>query len=131
MDAATAEFNLTHFEDSANRTHLETIMSRFKPKEILHEKSGLSPATLRVLRNTASSDCTWTALKSDEFLEPDECVCRLTELFQESGGQIPQVFRSFNNKLETMQALGGLLWYLKQLNLDKDLLTCKNVLVRI
>ncbi|KAA1083414.1 DNA mismatch repair protein msh6 [Puccinia graminis f. sp. tritici] len=127
MDAATAEFNLTHFEDSANRTHLETIMSRFKPKEILHEKSGLSPATLRVLRNTASSDCTWTALKSDEFLEPDECVCRLTELFQESGGQIPQVFQSFNNKLETMQALGGLLWYLKQLNLDKDLLTCKNV----
>ncbi|OAV92014.1 hypothetical protein PTTG_03580 [Puccinia triticina 1-1 BBBD Race 1] len=129
MDAATAEFNLTHFEDSANRTHLETIMSRFKPKEILHEKSGLSPATLRVLRNTASSDCTWTALKSDEFSEPEECVCRLTELFQESGGQIPEVFKSFNSKVETMQALGGLLWYLKQLNLDKDLLTCKNVKV--
>ncbi|PLW16065.1 hypothetical protein PCANC_15356 [Puccinia coronata f. sp. avenae] len=129
MDAATAEFNLTHFEDSANRTHLETIMSRFKPKEILHEKSGLSPASLRVLRNTASSDCTWTALKSDEFLEPEECVCRLTELFQESGAKIPEVFQSFNNKLETMQALGGLLWYLKQLNLDKDLLTCGNVKV--
>ncbi|KAH9462252.1 hypothetical protein MJO28_002962 [Puccinia striiformis f. sp. tritici] len=129
MDAATAEFNMTHFEDSASRTHLETIMSRYKPKEILHEKSGLSPASLRVLRNTASSDCTWTALKTDEFLEPEECLCRLTELFHESGGEIPEVIQSFNDKLETMQALGGLLWYLKQLNLDKDLLTCKNVKV--
>lgn len=129
MDAATAEFNLSHFEDSANRTHLETIMSRFKPKEILHEKSGLSSASLRVLRNTASSDCTWTALKSEEFLELEECVCRLAELFQESGGQIPETIQSFYNKVETIQALGGLLWYLRQLNLDKDLLTCKNVKV--
>ncbi|MBW0479747.1 hypothetical protein O181_019462 [Austropuccinia psidii MF-1] len=127
MDAATAEFNLTHFEDSANRTHLETIMSRFKPKEILYEKSGLSTATLRILRNIAPNDCTWTALKPDEFLDVDECVCRFTELFQDKGNEIPAIIQSFYSKLETMQAFGGLLWYLKQLNLDNDLLTCKNI----
>ncbi|CAH7683992.1 muts domain V-domain-containing protein [Phakopsora pachyrhizi] len=127
MDAATAEFNLSQFEDSTNRVNLETIMSRYRPKEILHERSCLSPATLRVLRNSASSDCTWTALKSDEFLDKDECVSRLEEIFQENGTVVPEVITSLYSNTDIMQALGGLMWYLKQLNLDKDLLTCKNM----
>lgn len=129
LDASTAEFNLSHFDDSANRTHLETIMSRFRPKEIVHEKAGLSTSTMRVLKNIASSDCTWTALKNDEFLEIDECLSRLSELFGEAKKKIPEAISSFHSKPETMMALGGLLWYLGQLNLDKELLSCDNVKV--
>ncbi|KAG0139481.1 hypothetical protein CROQUDRAFT_54664 [Cronartium quercuum f. sp. fusiforme G11] len=129
LDASTAEFNLSHFDDSANRTHLETIMSRFRPKEIVHEKGTLSTATMRVLKNSASSDCTWTALKPDEYLDIEECLSRLSELFGEAGKKIPQAITSFHAKPETMMALGGLIWYLGQLNLDKELLTCDNVKV--
>lgn len=104
-------------------------MSRFRPKEIVHEKGTLSIATMRVLKNNASADCTWTALKPDEFLNPVECLSRLTEVFGDAHKKLPPAISSFQSKPETMMALGGLVWYLGQLNLDKELLTCDNVYV--
>ncbi|KAH9811473.1 hypothetical protein DFH28DRAFT_1179906 [Melampsora americana] len=92
-----------------------------KDTKIVHKKGGLSTSTMRVLKNIASSDCTWTALETDEYLKIDECLSRLSDLFGEVKKSITEVISSFYSKPETMMALGGLLWYLGQLNLDREL----------
>ncbi|KAH9815805.1 hypothetical protein DFH28DRAFT_927714 [Melampsora americana] len=82
---------------------------------------------MRVSKNIASSDCTWTALETDEYLQIDECLSRLSDLFGEVKKSITEAISSFHSKPETMMALGGLLWYLGQLNLDRELLSCDDV----
>ena len=73
LDASTAEFSLSAFEDDASRTQIETLIRQLKPKEIIHEKANLSVSTLRMLRSSLSVDCQWTALKAGtEFLRPED-----------------------------------------------------------
>ena len=52
VDAATAEFQLSTFEDDISRTQLETLIRQHKPKELIHEKGNLTVSTLRVLRSS-------------------------------------------------------------------------------
>ncbi|KAK4705468.1 DNA mismatch repair protein MSH6, partial [Phenoliferia sp. Uapishka_3] len=141
LDASTAEFSLSQFSDDASRTHLETIIRQLKPKEIIHEKGNLSVSTLRLLRNSVGVDCQWTALKAGtEFLRGEETKRELRKLFaggdgegmevdeegQEEDKGVPENIRVMYEKEIAMSALGGMIWYLRQLNLDSDLVTAKN-----
>ncbi|KAH9808693.1 hypothetical protein DFH28DRAFT_1192787 [Melampsora americana] len=82
-----------------------------------------------LLFNVIDRERVRTALETDEYLEINECLSRLSELFGEVKKAISEVISSFHSKPETMMALGGLLWYLGQLNLDRELLSCDNVWV--
>jgi DNA mismatch repair protein MSH6 len=107
----------------------------------------LSPATLRVLRNTISLECQWTALKSgSEFLTPEDTLVQLRGVFaseSRAGGSamampvdddndgdacLPEAVRIMVSRQahEVLSALGAMVTYLRQLNLDKDILTCGN-----
>jgi DNA mismatch repair protein MSH6 len=97
-----------------------------------------------VLRNTISLDCQWTALKSGtEFLTPEDALSELRPLFvSESRGSgkedamqvdgddacLPEAVRTMVSRdaHEVLSALGAMITYLRQLNLDKDILTCGN-----
>ncbi|GAA5849819.1 hypothetical protein JCM8547_000574 [Rhodosporidiobolus lusitaniae] len=144
LDASTAEFQLSHFTDDACRTELETLMRQLKPKEVIHQKGNLSVATLRLLRSCLGIECQWTALKEGrEFLRPEDAREEVEKLFRESkGGEgeemevdgeagegaevVPENIRKMFDKPVAMSALGGMIWYLRQLNLDADLVTTKN-----
>lgn len=164
LDASTAEFSLSAFEDDASRTQIETLIRQLKPEEIIHEKANLSVSTLRMLRSSLSVDCQWTALKAGtEFLRPEDTKDELRKLFapkptgdddemaveEDDAGEdarIPPNIVEMYDKPIAMSALGGMIWcaparlsgvgseadqnchcrYLRQLNLDSDLVTAKN-----
>ncbi|GAA6023217.1 hypothetical protein JCM10207_004484 [Rhodosporidiobolus poonsookiae] len=149
LDASTAEFQLSHFVDDACRTQLETLVRQLKPKELIHQKGNLSVATLRLLRSCVGLECQWTALKEGkEFLAPEHAQEEVETLFREQGKKkdgeevgmevdgegaeaeggdvVPENIRKMYDKPVAMSALGGMIWYLRQLNLDADLVTAKN-----
>ncbi|GAA5982227.1 hypothetical protein JCM10908_004792 [Rhodotorula pacifica] len=149
LDASTAEFSLSFFVDDASRTELETLIRQLKPKELIHQKGNLSVSTLRLLRNCVGIDCQWTALKEGkEFLRAEDARDEVVKLFKENkqgkeadeeemavdreegeGGDdalLPDNIRVMLDKPVAMSALGGMVWYLRQLNLDSDLVTARN-----
>ncbi|SPO40682.1 related to MSH6 - DNA mismatch repair protein [Pseudozyma flocculosa] len=150
LDASTAEFNLSEFDDDASRTRLETLLRSLRLKEVLHEKGGLSPATARVLRNTVPAGCQTTMLKpGSEFLDAEATRDRLDGLFgggsggaggecgndDDEGGDggataaaagLPQGIASMLDRDAAMSALGAMLSYLATLNLERDLCSSRN-----
>nr|WJN24931.1 mismatch repair protein [Pseudozyma pruni] len=141
LDAATAEFNLTEFEDDESRTRLETLLRSLRLKEVLHEKAGLTAPTLRVLRSTVPSTAQITMLKPGvEFLEHDTTLRKLNALFNPEvdaearlesldpvdPSLLPDGIASMVDRPCAMSALGGMLVYLAQLNLDRDLCSSRN-----
>ncbi|GAA5880636.1 hypothetical protein JCM3774_000560 [Rhodotorula dairenensis] len=149
LDASTAEFSLSFFVDDASRTELETLVRQLKPKELIHQKGNLSVSTLRLLRNCVGIDCQWTALKEGkEFLRAEDAKDEVIKLFKENraadeeaemdvdgaeGGEnggddavLPDNIRLMLDKPVAMSALGAMVWYLRQLNLDADLVTARN-----
>ncbi|GAA5904211.1 mismatch repair ATPase MSH6 [Sporobolomyces salmoneus] len=138
LDASTAEFSLSHFDDDVSRTQLETLIRQLKPKEIIHQKSNLSVPTLRLLRNCLGIDCQWSALKEGkEFLRSDDAKEEVLKLFKAAKKQddqaaaseddlVPEDIRKMYDKPLAMSSLGGMVWYLRQLNLDSELVTANN-----
>ncbi|KAK0537132.1 DNA mismatch repair protein msh6 [Tilletia horrida] len=148
LDAATAEFSLTSFKDDASRTKFETLLRSLRLREVLYEKGKLSKATLRLLKNTIPSSCQITQLRSGtEFLNRAATMDKLNTLFgaasaanaeddddddaNESSEKLdptvlPEAIRSMLKEDNAVAALGAMLWYLTQLNLDKDLCASRN-----
>uniref|UniRef100_V5EJI3 DNA mismatch repair proteins mutS family domain-containing protein n=1 Tax=Kalmanozyma brasiliensis (strain GHG001) TaxID=1365824 RepID=V5EJI3_KALBG len=141
LDAATAEFNLTEFEDDESRTRLETLLRSLRLKEVLHEKAGLTAPTMRVLRGTVPTTAQITMLKPGvEFLEHDTTLRKLNALFNPEvdaearlesldpvdPSLLPDGIASMVDRPCAMSALGGMLVYLAQLNLDRDLCSSRN-----
>ncbi|KAK4055994.1 DNA mismatch repair protein msh6 [Microbotryomycetes sp. JL221] len=137
LDAATAQFQLSSFTDDACRTQVETLIRQLKPKELIHEKGNLSVSTLRLLRNSLGIDCQWTMLKpGTEFLREDDTKAELRKMFgatqaddddvMDQDANVPEQIREMYDEPVVMSALGGMIWYLRQLNLDQDLVTTKN-----
>ncbi|GAA5943171.1 uncharacterized protein JCM15063_005224 [Sporobolomyces koalae] len=142
LDASTAEFSLSYFDDDISRTQLETLVRQLKPKELIHQKGNLSVPSLRLLRNCLGIDCQWTALKEGkEYLRDADGKAEVINLFRsakegasDSSGPeslsedqlVPESIRKMYDKPLAMSALGGMIWYLRQLNLDSELVTANN-----
>ncbi|KAG8907125.1 DNA mismatch repair protein msh6 [Tulasnella sp. 403] len=136
LDAATGEFNLCGFVDDVCRTKLETVMRQLQPKELVYTKGNLSVATVRLLKNILPGACLWTALRESESLPYDKTLTALEEFFPpddsamdddnyaQSG--IPDGIKKVFDNRPAIEALGEMIWYLRQLNIDKDLLSQKN-----
>ncbi|CAE6431730.1 unnamed protein product [Rhizoctonia solani] len=139
LDASTGEFNLSSFKDDIVRTKLETIVRQIRPKELVYSKGNLSVATTRLLKVLLPSNCLWTPLSKSEGLSYDTTLDELKALYPpepdaEDGMEddnswssgVPEAIRSFIGNEIAIESLGSLIWYLRQLNIDKDILTQKN-----
>ncbi|TIB05884.1 hypothetical protein E3P96_00805 [Wallemia ichthyophaga] len=132
LDASTGEFNLATFEDDKSRSKLETLIRQLRPKEIVHEKGNLDQLTLRVLRNITSISCLWTPLNTGkEGMDAIETITELKTLFKKGVEDIervklPDAVESIVENTEAIESLGNLMWYLRSLNLDRDLLSLGN-----
>lgn len=128
------------------------MFRQIRPKELIHAKvsaiaatsgiyreltltqGNLSVPTTRLLRHTLPSSTLWQSFREGrEFYSADDTITHLAELFQTnddpSSSAKPLLPPAIESMLETplaMEALGGLLFYLKSLNLDKDLVSQKN-----
>ncbi|KAG8916636.1 DNA mismatch repair protein msh6 [Tulasnella sp. 408] len=136
LDAATGEFNLCSFVDDVCRTKLETMMRQLRPKELVHTKGNLSVATIRLLKNILPASCLWTVLRETEGYDYDGTLKALEEMFPAEdenameedifSGSIPEGIRQMMGSRVAMEAIGAMIWYLRQLNIDKDLVSMKN-----
>ncbi|KAI1321166.1 DNA mismatch repair protein msh6 [Mortierella claussenii] len=135
VDTSTAEFNLATFYDDMDRTKFETLITQIKPKEIVVEKGGLSVRSNRILKNSLGVNTIWNYLQpesqfwnsidtADElrirgYFGPDVPGTVATECW-------PTALQKMNDCPPVMSALGGLIWYLRSLKLDTELLSFKN-----
>ncbi|KAN0131698.1 DNA mismatch repair protein Msh6 [Lactarius tabidus] len=135
LDSATSEFNLSAFDDDVCRTKLETLVRQLRPKEIIFTKGNLSVSTTRLLKAILPGTCLWTSLRDVEGFGYDKTLDELKALYGTSGeeamddddfGLIPTAIRDMLGYTNAIEALGSMMWYLRQLNIDKDILTMKN-----
>ncbi|KAG1747375.1 DNA mismatch repair protein Msh6 [Suillus lakei] len=140
LDSATSQFSLSAFEDDVCTTKLETMMRQLRPKEVIFTKGNLSVQTTRLLKSILPGSCLWTSLRDVEGFTYPQTITELNSMFSEdhAGGEdvmdedaelssaVPQSIRDMASYRAAMEALGALMWYLRQLNIDKDLLTMRN-----
>ncbi|KAF9189926.1 DNA mismatch repair protein msh6 [Haplosporangium sp. Z 767] len=135
VDTSTAEFNLATFYDDMDRTKFETLITQIKPKEIVVEKGGLSVRSTRILKNGLGVNTIWNQLQPEtEFWGAMDTAdeLRIREYFgQDVPGTVasdcwPMALQNMKDNAAAMSAMGGLVWYLRSLKLDTELLSFKN-----
>ncbi|KAF8925476.1 DNA mismatch repair protein msh6, partial [Dissophora ornata] len=135
VDTSTAEFNLASFHDDMDRTKFETLITQIKPKEIVVEKGGLSVRSTRILKNSLGVNTIWNHLQPDsQFWNALTTVdeIRVHQYFgPDAPGSVasecwPSAVQQMKDNDAVMSALGGLVWYLRSLKLDTELLSFKN-----
>ncbi|VDB88830.1 unnamed protein product [Peniophora sp. CBMAI 1063] len=131
LDSATSEFNLSVFTDDVCRTRLETTLRQLRPKEIVFTKGNLSPFTTRLLKSILPSSCLWTSLRDVEGFDYDQTLSELETLYpsddpENPHSEAPPAIRELLGDRTAICALGSMIWYLRQLNIDRDLLTMRN-----
>ncbi|KAI9093843.1 muts domain V-domain-containing protein [Phlyctochytrium arcticum] len=126
VDTATSEFSLCCFDDDVERTRLETLIMQVKPAEVILKKGSSSKALLRLLKNNLRDLQTtqlaperefWTA----EMLIDELRMGRFIEAERESWPAALQEAQAI-----TLEAMGGLVYYLRYLKIEQDLLSAKN-----
>ncbi|KAH7886999.1 muts domain V-domain-containing protein [Phlebopus sp. FC_14] len=138
LDSATSQFNLSAFDDDVCLTKLETMIRQLRPKEVVFTKGNLSVATTRLLKAILPSACLWTSLRDVEGFTYKQTITELNAMFSaeeenaamdgdgEMNAAVPQSIKDMAGCKSAIEALGAITWYLRQLNIDKDLLTMKN-----
>ncbi|KAI8987059.1 muts domain V-domain-containing protein [Pilobolus umbonatus] len=135
VDTATAEFNLLTFEDDLNRTKLETLIMQIKPREVVTEKGRLSKTATRLLKNLLN-DPLWNMLNPgsefwDAAITDDEIT--VADYFEEDKtmgeheSAYLKVLEIARKSPLLMSSFGGLIYYLRSLKLDTELLSAKNI----
>ncbi|KAF9968002.1 DNA mismatch repair protein msh6 [Actinomortierella ambigua] len=147
VDTSTAEFSLATFKDDMDRTKFETLVTQIKPRELVVEKGGLSQRSIRILKNSLGPNTIWNHLHHgsefwDEVQTKDELRVRgyfnrqdSKDENKDSKGDAsasissdswPDALRQMESNDLVMCAVGGLVWYLRSLKLDDELLSFQN-----
>ncbi|KAF8840553.1 DNA mismatch repair protein Msh6 [Paxillus ammoniavirescens] len=138
LDSATSQFHLSAFDDDVCLTKLETMIRQLRPKEVIFTKGNFSVPTTRLLKAILPSSCLWTSLRDVEGFTYDQTIVELNKMFSGDDGDasmnedgvlddaVPESIKDMAGCKPAMEALGAMAWYLRQLNIDKDLLSMKN-----
>ncbi|KAL1961047.1 hypothetical protein VTO42DRAFT_4935 [Malbranchea cinnamomea] len=133
VDTATGQFFLAEFVDDVDMTKFETLVAQTRPQELLLEKSVMSTKALRILKNNTGPTTIWNYLKpGKEFWEADVTVRELdaSDYFvSEDRDNIeawPAALREARGKELVMSAFGALVWYLRVLKIERDIVTIGN-----
>lgn len=136
VDTATSELNFIEVRDDSECTKLDTLITQIKPKEIICEKGNLCSVANKILRyNGHNSNQIWNILNPlSEFWDYDITLENLvTSKYYEAEdlddySNYPEVLIHLkDNKKVAFSAFGGLLYYLKTLMLDKNIMTLGNI----
>ena len=134
VDAASGQFFLTDFTDDPELTKFETFVAQMRPRELLVERSCISTKALRILKNTTASSTLWNFLKpGKEFWTADTAGREISagKYFVNAEGDDLEAWpktllKARENEL-VMSAFGALVQYLQTLQIERELLTLKNI----
>jgi DNA mismatch repair protein MSH6 len=121
VDTATGQFHLVDFVDDAEMT------------KFLLEKGGISVKALRILKNNTGPTTIWNYLKPGKEFWTGDITCKemdASEYFvsetEENIEAWPKALRAARDKELVMSAVGALVCYLRQLKIERELLTMGN-----
>ncbi|KAL2038341.1 hypothetical protein N7G274_008990 [Stereocaulon virgatum] len=134
VDAASGQFSLTDFVDDVEYTKFETFVAQIRPRELLLEKTCISIKALRILKNNSAPTTLWNYLKPSKEFWTADIACREIDagryFVNDNGGNAeawPTVLQEARGKECVMSAFGALVQYLRTLQIERELLTLKNV----
>ena len=132
IDAATGQFFLSTFIDDVDLTRFETFIAQMRPQELLLEKSAVSTKVKRILKNNTGPTTIWNTLKpGKEFWEADITrreinACAYFQSEDDEENKWPEVLREAKGADLVMSAMGALIYYLRALKIDCELLSLGN-----
>ena len=133
VDTATGQFFLSDFVDDVDLTKFETIIAQIRPQELLLEKSSISTKALRILKNNISPTTIWNYLKPGrEFWDAEitrrelECSSYFVADEFETDEAWPEALNDARQNDVLMSSFGALVFYLRALKLERNLLTQGN-----
>lgn len=128
VDTATAEFQLSYLEDDQSLTKLETLIMQIKPRELVYEKSKLSSEALKLIKDSSEALIINGLISEKEFWD---CQSTLAEIKDKQclgeEDTWPLALKKLVGCPLAISAFGGLVWYLRSLKLDTQLLSLKNI----
>ncbi|KAI8997992.1 muts domain V-domain-containing protein [Gaertneriomyces semiglobifer] len=134
VDTSTSQFHISSFIDDPSLTKLETLLLQISPKEIILEKGKLSPLAMKMLKAVVRDVQITQLVAGREFWNCDT-LCDEIVASQYFGADSadrstwpPALATTATTATATaMDALGGLVSYLRTLNLDVQTLACKSI----
>ncbi|EMR08607.1 hypothetical protein PNEG_03083 [Pneumocystis murina B123] len=130
VDAAAGNFKITYFKDDLSRTKLYTLITQIKPKELILEKANVTPKTIKLLKNSGINETIWNFIKPGiEFWDEHttESQFLMNNYFKDNDfNNWPPALKKARNYPIAMSSVGGLVWYLKTLKMDKSLCSLGN-----
>ena len=134
VDAATGQFFLTDFVDDAEMTKFETFIAQTRPQELLLEKAFISTKALRILKNNTGPTTIWNHLKPGKEFWTADITSREIDaskyFVSEDGDNFeawPKALQDAREKDLLMSSFGALVQYLRTLQIERELLTLKNI----
>lgn len=136
VDTASSELNLLEIIDDNECTKLDTLVTQIRPKEIVCEKNNLCPIATKILKfSSHNSHQIWNNLTPlIEFWDYDTTIEELVKSRYYKATDLddytnfPKVLLDCKDKHQVaFNAFGGLLFYLKSLKLDKNIMTLGNI----
>ena len=138
VDTSIGNFYLGHFEDDRYRSRFSTLLTRYNPVEIISAKRSVSSDTIQVWNTSCpaalhehvspNADC-WDSGKTLRLLAEGDYFKVNDELDWPEGirpllddGSTLGLTAKEDCEL-AVRALGALVWYLKQCQLDQELLS--------
>lgn len=116
VDAATATFKLASIEDDQSLAKLSTLLMQVRPKELLVAKGKMSSSVMKLLKDLLPDSSIIQILPDKEFWD----ARRTGDELDKGGYTWPDALRVCTQV--TLSAFGGLLWYLRELKLDGQLM---------
>ncbi|EPX73720.1 MutS protein [Schizosaccharomyces octosporus yFS286] len=130
IDTSTGGFQLCEFTDDIHRTKLDTLLTQTRPRELILEKSEVSQKSMKVIKYCVSSAAIWNFIKpSTEFWDKERVIREIisANYFEHGLEGTPKVLsRVLETKELASSAFGALVWYLRQLKMDKDMCSMGN-----
>lgn len=130
VDAAVGQFNIAYFEDDLTRTKLHTLITQVRPKELILEKANVTSQTLKLLKNSETTKIIWNYIKPGlEFWDErtTESQLLISGYFKGNDhNNWPPALQKARDYPMALSSVGGLIWYLKTLKMDKNLCNLGN-----
>uniref|UniRef100_A0ACD5YI65 Uncharacterized protein n=1 Tax=Avena sativa TaxID=4498 RepID=A0ACD5YI65_AVESA len=142
IDVSTSKFIVGQFQDDPERHVLCSVLSEMRPVEIIKPARMLSPETERALKNNTRNPLINDLLPSTEFWDADKTIHEIEQYYSSSDnldvsqntdgaqnnvGCLPDLLSKLigaGDQAYALSALGGSLFYLKQVFLDTKMLPC-------
>lgn len=103
----------------------------------------MSKHTISLLKTILPAGCLWTALRPVEGFKYEETLDELKKIYPPGPDDdvemdeddpsfsllpqsVPEPIRELAREKLAIEALGSMVWYLRQLNIDKDIMSMKN-----